>query len=246
MTAAESIYREHRLQQAATTRHSFGTYMLSPSSGSKPKQPCLPILLSLSSAARNIRNTNPSVMAPLKVLISGGGIAGNALAFWLSKLGHDITVVERFPSLRTTGLQIDLRGPGIEVLKRMGLEQAFRSNAAREDGIQVVDKTGRRRAYFPANKSGKGPQAFTSEFEIMRGDLCRIIYDAAKVREVSYIFATSIERFENTGDGVEVWFSNGKTERFDLLVGADGQGSHTRKMMPVSYTHLTLPTKRIV
>ena len=49
-------------------------------------------------------------MAPLKVLITGAGIAGNALAFWLSKLGHSVTVIERFPSLRASGLQIDLRG----------------------------------------------------------------------------------------------------------------------------------------
>jgi 2-polyprenyl-6-methoxyphenol hydroxylase-like FAD-dependent oxidoreductase len=41
----------------------------------------------------------------MKVIISGAGIAGNALAFWLSKqLGHDVTVVERFPSLRATRL----------------------------------------------------------------------------------------------------------------------------------------------
>ena len=46
----------------------------------------------------------------MKVLISGAGIAGNAIAFWLSKLGHTVTVIERFPSLRATGLQLDLRG----------------------------------------------------------------------------------------------------------------------------------------
>lgn len=43
--------------------------------------------------------------ASLKVLISGGGIAGNALAFWLTKLGHNVTVVEKFPELRAKGLQ---------------------------------------------------------------------------------------------------------------------------------------------
>jgi len=51
-------------------------------------------------------------MAPLKVLICGGGIAGPALAFWLSKLGHEVNIVERWPSLRLTGQQLDLRGPG--------------------------------------------------------------------------------------------------------------------------------------
>ena len=169
-------------------------------------------------------------MARLKVLISGRGIAGNALAFWLSKLGHDITVIERFSGLRASGLQIDLRGHGIEVLKRMGLEEAFRSKAAQEEGIQIVGKSGRRWAYFPANKSGDGLQSFTSEYEIMRGDLVSMLYDATKSR-AKYIFGDSIESFEQTDNSVDVRFTNGTTDRFDLLVGADGQGSRTRRTM---------------
>ncbi|KAL4982001.1 hypothetical protein BDW68DRAFT_195809 [Aspergillus falconensis] len=171
-------------------------------------------------------------MTKLKVLISGAGIAGNALAFWLSKLGHEVTVVERFPNLRTSGLQVDIRGHGIEVLKRMGLESAFRSNAVPEQGMQMVDSTGRRRAYFPANKSSTRSQSFTSDFEIMRGDLCRIIYEATKDR-VNYVFDTSVETFEEKGAGaaLEVRFTDGETARFDILVGADGQRSRTRRMM---------------
>lgn len=166
----------------------------------------------------------------MKILISGGGIAGTSIAFWLSKLGHNITVIERFPSLRATGLQIDLRGHGIEVMKRMGLEEAFRANSAPEEGLQIVDKTGRRRAFFPANKTGKGEQSFTTDWEIMRGDLCRIIYDAGKER-VRYVFGMSIDGLEETDGGVTVKFSDGKSESFDLVVGADGSGSQTRKMM---------------
>ncbi|KAI9712729.1 MAG: hypothetical protein M1820_001351 [Bogoriella megaspora] len=169
-------------------------------------------------------------MTRLKVLISGGGVAGTALAFWLSKVGHDVTVVEWFPNLRTTGLQIDLRGPGIEVLRRMGLEQAFRDKAAPEEGLQFVDSSGRKRAYFPANKSGKGAQSFTSEFEIMRGDLCRLIHDATENR-AKYIFGTSVASFEEKQTNVEVHFKDGKTDFFDLLVGADGVFSATRKMI---------------
>lgn len=169
-------------------------------------------------------------MAPLKILISGGGIAGNALAFWLTKLGHDITIVERFPSLRATGLQVDLRGHGIEVMRRMGLEEDFRSKSAPEQGLQVVDSSGKQWGYFPANRSGKGLQGFTTDFEIMRGDLCRLLFDATENR-AKYIFGTSIESFKEKGDCIEVRFMDGKTDRFDLLVGADGQGSRTRKMM---------------
>ncbi|OJD34084.1 fad binding domain protein [Diplodia corticola] len=169
-------------------------------------------------------------MAQLKILISGGGIAGNALAFWLANLGHDITIVERFPSLRATGLQVDLRGHGIEVMRRMGLEEAFRSRSAPEQGLQIVDGSGRRWAYFPANKSGKGLQGFTTDFEIMRGDLCRLLSDAIGGR-AKYIFGTSIESFEEKNRCVEVRFADGTTDGFDLVIGADGQGSRTRKMM---------------
>ncbi|KAI1209550.1 FAD/NAD(P)-binding domain-containing protein [Annulohypoxylon truncatum] len=174
-------------------------------------------------------------MTRIKVLISGGGIAGNSLAFWLGRLGHDVTVIEWYPNLRTTGLQIDLRGHGIEVLKRMGLEQGFRARSAPEQGLQIVNSAGKRQALFPVNKSGKGLQNFTTEWEIMRGDLCRLFYDQCK-DHTKYMFGASIRSFKEKDDGVEVQFSNGKTDRFDLLVGADGIGSKVRKMMLSSDT----------
>ncbi|PGH05255.1 hypothetical protein AJ80_08363 [Polytolypa hystricis UAMH7299] len=169
-------------------------------------------------------------MAALKVLICGGGISGPALAFWLSKIGYDVTIVERFSCLRACGQQIDLRGHGIQAMKRMGLEQAFRAKVVDETGIELVDSSGRRKAFFPANRTGKGLQSFTTEFEIMRGDLCRILYGATK-DHVKYIFGVTVERFEQDESSVEVQFSNGLKDRFDLLVGADGQGSRIRKMI---------------
>ncbi|KAK2027522.1 FAD/NAD(P)-binding domain-containing protein [Colletotrichum zoysiae] len=169
-------------------------------------------------------------MAKLKILICGGGMAGNALAFWLTKQQHDVTVLERFPNLRTTGLQIDIRGYGVEVMKRMGLEQAFRSNAVQEQGLEFVNSTGKQIAYFPTNWSGKGLQGFTTDYEIMRGDLCRIIYDSIEER-AKFVFGKTVQSFEQKEGSVEVLFSDGKKEEFDLLVGADGQWSHTRNMM---------------
>lgn len=189
-------------------------------------------------------------MPPLKILIVGAGISGTSLAYWLSKskLGHSITVIERFPELRDTGLQVDLRGPGIEVLRRMGLEAAFRAKAAPEEGSQVLDSGGRIWAEFRANKSGKGPQAFTSDFEILRGDLCRIFYDASLTNSngrVHYVFGTSLESFVELDNdkGVQVTLTTSSssepgnettsttTEIYDLVIGADGQYSRTRKMV---------------
>ena len=93
-------------------------------------------------------------------------------------------------------------------MKLMGLEHAFRSNSAPEQGIQIVDNSGIRWAFFPVNKSSKGGQSFTTDFEIMRGDLCRIMYDATKDR-VKYVFGTSIESFEEKSGSLEVRFSDG-------------------------------------
>lgn len=76
---------------------------------------------------------------PLKILIVGAGIAGNALAFWLSKLGNRVTVIERYPTLRVNGLQLDLRGHGIEVIKRMGLEQAIRAKCVPEGEYHLIE-----------------------------------------------------------------------------------------------------------
>ncbi|KAJ2892213.1 uncharacterized protein MKZ38_010132 [Zalerion maritima] len=179
--------------------------------------------------------------APLKILISGAGIGGSALAFWLSHLGHSVTILERHPVLRTSGLQLDLRGPGIAVLDRMGLADAFRAKSAPEQGFRVVDKTGRQRASFLVNKTGKGLQGFTTEWEIMRGDFCTMLCEAAMGKGGKYVFNSSVESFKDKrgkdrtgsdgGGGVEVRLADGKTETYDLLVGADGIGSNTRKMM---------------
>ncbi|RDW81260.1 putative FAD-binding monooxygenase [Aspergillus mulundensis] len=169
-------------------------------------------------------------MAPLKILITGAGIAGTALAFWLAKLGHDVTVIERAVELRTSGLQLDLRGPGIQVLRRMGLEGAFRRHAVAEEGLRLVDGKGKSWGYFGANRSGKGVQSLTTDWEIMRGDLCKMFVDACGDR-VKFGFGVHVVGVREVDGGVEVEFSNGKTDRFDLVVGADGLWSKTRRMM---------------
>lgn len=169
-------------------------------------------------------------MAPLKVLIVGGGITGPALAFWLSRLDCDITVVERFPDLRASGQQIDIRGQGVTCMRRMGLEPAIREKVVDEQGFKLIDQQGRTKALFPANKTGRGRQSMTSEFEIMRGDLVRILYGRTK-DTCRYLFGMTVEDFEQHGNGVRVTFSDGSTDEFDLLVGADGQGSRTRRRM---------------
>ncbi|MET8008193.1 FAD-dependent monooxygenase [Nonomuraea glycinis] len=165
---------------------------------------------------------------PLRILVAGGGVAGQALAFWLTRGGHQVTVVERFPALRATGTQVDLRGQGIEAVKRMGLLDAVRSKLVDEAGVAFIDANGKAKATIMANTSGKGRQTLTSEYEIMRGDLVRILNDATK-KDTDYVFGKSVDNFEQDEHEVTAYFSDGSSGEFDLLVGADGQGSRIRR-----------------
>jgi 2-polyprenyl-6-methoxyphenol hydroxylase-like FAD-dependent oxidoreductase len=169
-------------------------------------------------------------MAPLKILIVGGGITGPCLGYWLSKTDCEVTILERSPDLRASGQQIDIRGQGLTCMRRMGIEPQIREKLVDEQGIRFIDQKGKIKAEFGANKTGQGKQSFTAEYEIMRGDLVRILYGATK-DNCRYIFGQTVEDFEQRENGVHVKFSDGKEEDFDLLVGADGQSSRTRRKM---------------
>ncbi|GAA0594241.1 FAD-dependent monooxygenase [Kutzneria viridogrisea] len=164
----------------------------------------------------------------LKVLVCGGGIAGQALAYWLVRGGHQVTVVERHPVLRATGAQIDLRGQGIEAIDRMGLLDTVRGIRVDEPGVAFVDGRGRRWGTVLANTSGKGGQTMTSEYEIMRGDLVRVLHGATK-DDVRFVFGMGVESFQQDSDRVRAHFSDGTSGEFDILIGADGQGSRIRR-----------------
>jgi 2-polyprenyl-6-methoxyphenol hydroxylase-like FAD-dependent oxidoreductase len=177
-------------------------------------------------------HTVTDVAAPrsLKILVGGGGVAGQAAAFWLARGGHHVTVVERFPALRAAGAQVDLRGQGIDAARRMGLLDTIREHLVDEAGVAFVNSKGQPRATIMANTSGRGRQTLTSEYEIMRGDLVRILYDATK-KDVNYVFGTSLESFEQDDEHVAARFSDGSAEEYDVLIGADGQGSRIRRAL---------------
>src|SRR5215475_4561049 len=135
------------------------------------------------------------------VLISGAGIGGPALAFWLRRYGLAPTVVEIAPAPRPGGHAVDLRGAGREVVKRMGLLDTVRAERVDERGFAYVDPRGQWNARMPADLfDGEG---MVAEVEIMRGNLTRILYDATR-DSTEYLFNDRIAGLAEDGHGVEV------------------------------------------
>jgi 2-polyprenyl-6-methoxyphenol hydroxylase-like FAD-dependent oxidoreductase len=163
----------------------------------------------------------------MRVLISGGGIAGPALAFWLHRAGADVTVVERAPGPRPGGHAVDVRGVARRVVELMGLREAIRELQVDERGLALVDGRNRPMARMPADLFGG--EGIVAEIEISRGDLARILYDATAA-DCAYRFGDRIVALTQDADGVDVTFAGGGSDRFDIVVGADGVHSAVRAL----------------
>jgi 2-polyprenyl-6-methoxyphenol hydroxylase-like FAD-dependent oxidoreductase len=163
----------------------------------------------------------------MKVLISGASVAGPTLAYWLTRRGHAVTVVELAPRLRASGYPIDVRGSAITVAERMGVLPRLRDlsvDTERTDFVNADNKvTGG--LDLRALRTAAGVR----DIELRRGDLVGALYDATK-DDVEYRFGDSIRTIEQDSDGALVEFEHGQAERFDLVVGADGLHSQVRRL----------------
>src|SRR5882672_7162267 len=121
------------------------------------------------------------------VLISGAGVAGPALAHWLSGNGYHVVIVELAPGIRPGGQTVDLRGAGRGVVDR----------SLPQRGIAWVRADGSRRAEMPVEAfDGNG---VVSKLEILRGDLVDVLYQATK-DTVEYRFDCRIEQLDQNDD----------------------------------------------
>lgn len=162
------------------------------------------------------------------VLVTGGSIAANTLAWWLVEAGFNVVVVEKEPKFREGGQSVDVRGIARNVIERMGIEEEVDRNGTGETGWTYVDENGELVAAFRLEDvGGEGP---TSKFEILRGDLAHIMFDAVLDR-VDYRFGDSIAEINNGEDAVHIRFESGEEEDYHLVLVAEGVGSTTRELI---------------
>ena len=174
----------------------------------------------------------------MKVAINGAGIAGTALAYWLSKMGHEVLLVERAPGLRTGGYILNLWGVGYDAVEKMGLLPRLLELQYQTDELRMVDKQGRIRGGYPSRvllRLAKGRIA-----TLARADIAAAIHTLLD-DQVETIFDDSITTIEDDGVHARIGFEHAPEREVDLVIGADGLHSRVRQISFGPDTHFEYP-----
>jgi 2-polyprenyl-6-methoxyphenol hydroxylase-like FAD-dependent oxidoreductase len=173
-------------------------------------------------------STQAVLHSRLSRALSGAGIAGPCLAYWLRRHGFEPTIVERAPRLRTGGYVIDFWGTGFDIAERMGLKARVLESGYKLEELRQVDRRGRRVGGFPIDVFDRMTNGrYTS---LPRSALARCIYDALDAG-VETIFDDTVVRVDEAGPGLLVHFERAPARAFDLVVGADGLHSPIRQLV---------------
>lgn len=163
------------------------------------------------------------------ILISGAGIAGPTLAYWLKRYGFNPTIVERAPRLRDGGAPIDVRGEAVQIAKDMGIWPELQQEKTTLDEIRFVNDQHQHASKVNVHTLRSLFKLDRSWAEIARGSLVKALYNVTR-DDIEYRFGDSIRALQQDDEGVDVIFESGEERRFDLVVGADGLHSRVRSL----------------
>ncbi len=164
----------------------------------------------------------------MRIVISGAGVAGPALAYWLLKGNHEIIMVEKAPKFRNGGYIIDFWGLGYDICEKMGLIDEIIKSGYKVKNVIFRNIKGNKTSEFSIKSMHElTKNRFTS---LPRGELAQIIYDSVKDK-ITNIFDDNIEQIIEDENKISLTLKSGKKIDADLLIGADGVHSNVRNQV---------------
>jgi 2-polyprenyl-6-methoxyphenol hydroxylase-like FAD-dependent oxidoreductase len=162
-----------------------------------------------------------------KVLVVGGGIGGMAVAIRLRALNIAVELIDIDPDWKVYGAGITITGPTLRACKRLGIIDEIKAHGAITNGTRVFrfDGLHLRDLDEPALEEG-----LPATGGIMRPVLHKIMQRHVTASGSSVRLGLSVAILKSDDDGVDVTLSDGTTERYDLVIGADGIYSGIRAL----------------
>ena len=167
---------------------------------------------------------------PNHALIIGGGIAGSTAALALQRAGITATIYEAYPGdAGGAGVFLTVAVNGLAALRTIGLDRAVMAAGFPTAGIRFASGTGKPLGQAPVGGAlADGTLAHT----IRRPDLYRVLAEHARGRGIRIEHSKRLVAAEPTPEGgVVARFEDGTSARGDLLIGADGIHSRTRRII---------------
>ena len=162
-----------------------------------------------------------------RILIIGGGFSGMSAAIQLRKQGVEVDLVEIDPGWRSYGAGISLGGATLRAFRTIGILDEFLEQGSAADGVVLCLPHGPQIAELPTPRIA-GPDV-PGGGAIMRPVLARMLADATRASGATVHLGCTFTDIQSDAEGVEVGFSDGRRERYDLVIGADGLYSKVRE-----------------
>lgn len=159
-----------------------------------------------------------------EIAIAGCGPAGLAVALLLERVGHRVTLVERFATPQPLGSGLILQPTGLAVLRELGLADALIAQGSRLDRLYGLGAaTGS--VVLDVRYAALGPDAFG--LGIHRGSLFEALFAAVAARGIAVETGCEVTAVESgSGGNVSLVLGNGrKLGPFDLAIDATGARS---------------------
>ncbi len=160
----------------------------------------------------------------MRILIVGGGIGGLTLAHFLQKNGFSFDLIEKASEWKAMGTGLTLTPNALRVLDRIGLVPALLEKGNELYTGEVLDEKGKvlTRLDYSYLKEKYGFSTVGIHRSALQGILLSALpSDALRT-------GTTLQLVSNFKTGAEVQFSDGQTESYDLIAGADGMYSQMR------------------